>query len=86
MPTEAVFTFANTHDAIAGEKALVAAGVGVRVMPRPSALGDGCGICLRVDGEQRAAAAAILREASAPAEAAYLRIRRGGKSEYRSFG
>lgn len=83
MQPEAVFTFPNTHHAIAGEKALDGAGVAVRVMPRPAALGDGCGICLRVGEDDRAAAVGVLRGAGVAVEAVFLKVRREGRSEYR---
>ncbi|MDR1025444.1 MAG: DUF3343 domain-containing protein [Treponema sp.] len=45
---EFMFVFANTRDAIEGEKRLLAAGLAVGVMPLPGGVGAGCGICLRV--------------------------------------
>jgi hypothetical protein len=44
-----MFVFANTRDAIDGEKLLLAAGLAVGVMPLPGGIGAGCGICLRVN-------------------------------------
>jgi hypothetical protein len=47
-PDEFMFTFANTRDAIEGEKKLLAGGLSVAVMPLPDRIGAGCGIALRV--------------------------------------
>jgi hypothetical protein len=46
---EYIFSFANTRDAIDGEKKLLAAAIPAGVMPLPEEIGGaGCGICLRV--------------------------------------
>ncbi len=83
MHTEIVLTFPNTHSALGGEKALIEAGVTVRVMPRPSALGEGCGICLRIDREDRAKAEIVLRSGGIGVEALFLRERGPGGALYR---
>ncbi|UQZ88405.1 hypothetical protein C4J81_03945 [Deltaproteobacteria bacterium Smac51] len=49
---EVVFTFHTTHAAISGERVLLENGVKVKVMPLPSSLGAGCGLCLRVDDSE----------------------------------
>ncbi len=79
---EAVLTFARTRCAIAGEETLLAAGVKVRVMSRPAALGDGCGISLRVAAEERERAVRILREAKVEVEEVYLKRLEGGDTKY----
>jgi hypothetical protein len=48
MDGECIFTFANTRDAVEGEKKLLSGGMSPGVMPLPDQLGAGCGICLRV--------------------------------------
>lgn len=83
MRREIVITFHDTHDAMAGESALSAESVPVRIMSRPAALGDGCGVCLRVDPDNRHAAAAILRNRGISCEAFYIKETRDGKSSYR---
>jgi diphthamide biosynthesis methyltransferase len=45
----AVFGFATTHDALAAEAALKAAGVTVTPIPAPHGLGSLCGIALRLE-------------------------------------
>lgn len=83
MADEIVFTFSSTHRALAGERALLAAGFAVRVMSRPALLGTGCGICLRVDAADGGGAGEILREAGAAAQAAFLKTRDGGGTLYK---
>jgi hypothetical protein len=56
---EFMFTFANTRDAIEGEKKLLAAGLAAGVMPLPGRIGAGCGICLRVSSEELDRARAV---------------------------
>lgn len=85
MDSETVFTFSTTHNAINGEKALLSAGVGARVMPRPSALGQGCGICLRVDDADRERAVAALDAAGVVVEALFAKIRHPDRTEYRKL-
>lgn len=83
MRDEIVFTFPDTGNAMAGEKALHAAGIAVRVMPRPSSLGDGCGICLRVNPEDRPAAEEALGKEKIFADGVYLKTRENGTTGYR---
>lgn len=45
---EYVITFKNTNHAIKGERLLLDDNVKVNVMPLPSQIRAGCGICLRV--------------------------------------
>jgi hypothetical protein len=52
----AVFGFATTHDALAAESALKAAGVPATPIPAPHELGSLCGIALRVEVSHAGAA------------------------------
>jgi Protein of unknown function (DUF3343). len=79
---EIVLTFPNARNALSGEKALGDAGVAVRVMSRPSVLGEGCGICLRTDEDNRDRTVLIVNEAGIEVEAIFLMTRTNGKSEY----
>lgn len=83
MITEIVFTFLTTYNAICGERALLDAGLAARVMPRPSALGQGCGICLRVDEADGKRAEAALASAGVAVEGVYMKFRDGRRMEYR---
>jgi hypothetical protein len=49
---EFIFIFNSTHDVIMGERELLAAGIGVKVMPVPDYLVPVCGIALRVNPEE----------------------------------
>jgi len=51
MSEEILLVFSSTRDAIAGERALLAATLPVKVMPIPADLSDQCGICLRLPPE-----------------------------------
>lgn len=79
---EVVFTFAATSHAIGGEQALLNEGIAVRVMPRPSVLGDGCGICLRTAQSGMDSALRVLAQAGVDVEGVYLKSRECGKSVY----
>ncbi len=62
----AVFGFASVHDAMAGEDALKEAGIAVVAIPSPRALGELCGIALRVNLADARAAKAALDDADLP--------------------
>lgn len=66
-----VITFVGTHAAIMGEQVLLASGLPVRVMPLPSRISAGCGICLRVAEADLAAALARLKLEKVDIEAVY---------------
>ena len=71
MVAEAFFTFPSTRHAIAGEKALLAAGFSVKVMPMPEALSHQCGICLRLPLHELEAGRTLLAEADISIDRAY---------------
>jgi len=68
---ELLFTFPSTKTAIAGEKALLKAGLAVKVMPMPEALSQECGICLRLDPADLDAGKNALAEAGIPIREIY---------------
>lgn len=80
---EVVFTFASTLAAINGEAALLAAGLAVKVMPRPAALGEGCGLCLRLPEAQAEIARRLLSAADLEPEGLFDRLEDGGGAGYR---
>jgi hypothetical protein len=59
----AVFGFATTHDALAAETALKAAGIPVTPVPAPRELGSLCGIALRLEISDADRSAAVLAAA-----------------------
>jgi hypothetical protein len=50
-PYYVVFTFVGTHQAIAAEEALLAAGMALEVVPPPPEASAGCGLALRMRQE-----------------------------------
>lgn len=58
---EYVITFKNTNLAIQGERHLLDAKLQVTVMPLPSQIRAGCGICLRVPEDEIQEALEILK-------------------------
>ena len=57
---EYIITFNNTNSAIKSEQLLLAEGLHVGVMPLPSQIRAGCGICLRLTPEEIGVALRIL--------------------------
>lgn len=80
---EAVLTFRNTHGAVNGERVLLEGGLAVRVMPLPTCLGAGCGLCLRVDGTDLEQALQILAESKIEVQGLFWKERLGRRTEYR---
>ncbi|MDR1194309.1 MAG: DUF3343 domain-containing protein [Peptococcaceae bacterium] len=68
-----VFTFRSTRDAIGGEKSLLDNRLPVSIMPLPSQLGAGCGLCLRVAEADLSAARRLLAAARVAPEGVYSR-------------
>jgi len=62
MGTEYLITFPKTHSMIKGEMLLKEASIWVGTMPLPPALGDSCGFCLRLKGEELEKALNVLKE------------------------
>ncbi len=58
-----LITFSQTSQAIRGEGLLLDRGLPVRVIPLPSRIGAGCGICFRIQGPDLEEASHILQEA-----------------------
>ena len=74
---EMILTFPSTRNAIAGEKALLQAGLDARVMPMPEALSHQCGICLRLPPHELEAGRMALEGAGIPVQDVY---RKSGES------
>ena len=59
---EYVLTFKNTNFAIKSEQYLLMKNLHVSVIPLPSDISAGCGICLRLSDDEIETAVSILRE------------------------
>ena len=57
-----IITFISANHAIKGEKVLLEAGIEVAVMPLPTQIKAGCGICLRVEDGEEVSAIRLLAE------------------------
>ncbi|WP_068963259.1 DUF3343 domain-containing protein [Desulfosporosinus sp. BG] len=75
-----ILTFANTHEAIFAEKALLQGGHSVGVMPLPSSIKAGCGIALRV--VDYIASNALLKESNIVVSAVYQALANSQGSLY----
>ena len=71
MISELLFTFPNTKTAITAERALLAAGLTVTVMPMPEALSNQCGIVLRLPEHELETGRAVLDAAKIEISAIY---------------
>ena len=63
------YGFASVHDALAAESALEAGDVRVTAIPSPRALGELCGVAIRIAPEDAEAAEAVLARAGLPPRA-----------------
>jgi len=83
--TEYIITFKNTNYAIQAERRLLEAKLQVGVLPLPSQIGAGCGICLRVDQDEIEQAASLLADAAIVDCKVYRREKKDGQSYYSDF-
>ena len=83
---ETVFTFHSTHEAMAGERALIDGGVKVRVMALPSSLGAGCGLCLRVDQNDLEITSQLFAAVGLQPEGTYFKRVENGITTYQPAG
>lgn len=79
---EIVLTFHSTHHAIQAEQLLIAEGISVSVMPLPSSIRAGCGLCLRIRPDDLKQAEERLRNAALPTDGRYTRTVHNGSSSY----
>lgn len=82
---EVVLTFARTNETIRAERLLEDAGLPVRVMPLPSAVRAGCGVCLRLPEARLREAAALLEQAAIPVQSVLRRTATGTRSVYTPY-
>lgn len=79
---EYVITFKNTNCAIKSEQFLLAEKLRVSVMPLPSQIRAGCGICLRIKPEEIGAALRFLNQNNMTETGLYLRTEIDGRYVY----
>ncbi len=82
---EVILTFQSTNHAIKAERVLLDGGFSVMVMPLPSRIRAGCGLCLRLPPAQLAEGQALLCRARVPVDGIYVRREPDGKSEYAPY-
>ena len=82
---EIVITFARTNETIYAERLLEEAGVSIQIMPLPSVIRAGCGLCLRLPQKQLQEATALLDQANIPVQGIYTRIAARERSTYASY-
>ncbi len=82
MINEIVFTFATTNYSIKAERTLRKSNIPIRIMPLPSEIKAGCGLCLRVSENFVAKAKEILVGSSIKIESIYRRTEENSKSKF----
>jgi len=83
---EYIITFKNTSSAIKAEQCLLAKNLGVTVLPLPSKISSGCGICLKVKEAELKAALNTLTKENIGEIGLYSRIMEDGKYFYEKIG
>ena len=79
---EYIITFKNTNFAIKAEQCLLELEMNVSVLPLPSQISAGCGICLRVKQDEINAALAALADREIPGAGVYSRTEENGRYLY----
>lgn len=80
-----IITFQNTNHAIKGENYLLAENIGVSVLPLPSEIKKGCGICLKVNQKDLNTVMFILNEKAIPGIVMYVKDTCDGETNYHEF-
>ena len=80
---ETIITFRSTRDAIKSERVLLEGGLAVKTMALPSALGAGCGLCLRLQENELDSGRGLLMAAGVEPEGFYFKEIHEGRSIYR---
>jgi len=82
MAGEIIISFAGASHAIEAERLLTEAGFVVKVMPTPTAIGPGCGFCLRAPSDRAVEVCAWMREHGAPFSGIFAKEEREGGDVY----
>lgn len=85
MKEEIIITFHTTNHAIEGETVVLEQGFALAVMPLPSAIGAGCGICLRCAPVDIHAITQTLTQNSVVWDKLYKRAVEHGRSQYTAY-
>lgn len=78
-----LLSFQDSHQAIAAEGLLLAQGLGACIVPLPSAIAAGCGLCLRLPEGSAEAALAHLRKAELSCSGLFSVTEVNHQKEYR---
>ena len=79
---EYVITFKNTNLAIKSEQCLLEQNISVGVLPLPSQISAGCGICLRISRDEIRAALKVLAVNNIDEISLFLRSFENGQFSY----
>ena len=79
---EYVITFKNTNAAIKAEQSLLQQGLHVGVMPLPSQISAGCGICLRISPDEIHVALETMEKNNIGELGLYSRVSEDGRYTY----
>jgi hypothetical protein len=82
MKMEYIITFKNTNFAIKAEQCLLEQKLQVGVLPLPSQISAGCGICLRVNQDEIKQALEALAGKSVDVQSLYSREAENGQYAY----
>ena len=79
---EYIITFKNTNLAIKAEQCLLERRLQVGVLPLPSQISTGCGICLRIAQDEIKSALLVLAEKNIDEIELYSRVLENGRYSY----